>query len=87
MRKWMAGIGVLTLALVLVVGAASAEELIGKIQKVDQDQKMFVLEDGTELWAPAGMSLAQLSQGTKVKAAFEEKDGKKVVITIEVVAE
>jgi Cu/Ag efflux protein CusF len=87
MRQWMAPIAALTLALALGVGMAQADELTGTIQKVDQDAKMFVLEDGTELWVPDGTSLDQLGEGTKVKASYEDKDGKKWVTSIEIVTE
>ena len=87
MRHWTIRVAVLGLALAFAAGAVWAEEVVGKIQKVDETQKMFVLEDGTELWAPEGTSLDQLKEGTKIKAAYEEKDGKKMASSIEVVSE
>jgi Cu/Ag efflux protein CusF len=87
MRQWTLRLVVLALALAMVAGTAWAGEVVGKIQKVDQDQKMFVLEDGTQLWAPEGTSMDQLKEGTRIKAAYEEKDGKNWATSIEVVAE
>jgi Cu/Ag efflux protein CusF len=87
MRQWTLRVVVLALALALTAGAVWAGEVVGKIQKVDQDQKMFVLEDGTQLWAPDGTLLDQLKEGTKIKAAYEEKDGKNWATSIEVVAD
>ncbi|MBI2461299.1 MAG: DUF1344 domain-containing protein [Candidatus Rokubacteria bacterium] len=85
--KWMVRMAVVGLALAVLVGAAWAGEVTGKIQKVDQEQKMFVLEDGTQLFAPEGLSLEKLSEGTKVKASYEERDGKNWATAIEVVSE
>ena len=88
MTRWMLKVVVLALALTVAAGGAVwADEVVGKIQKVDQDQKMFVLEDGTELWAPEGTALDQFKEGTKIKASYEQKDGKKQATSIEVVAE
>jgi hypothetical protein len=87
MRSWTLRVVGLALALTLAVGVAWAGEVVGKIQKFDQDQKMFVLEDGTQLWVPDGTPTEQLKEGTKVKAAYEEKDGKNWATSIEVVAE
>jgi hypothetical protein len=83
----MLQVAVLVVALTVVIGGVWAEEVVGKIQKVDQDQKMFVLEDGTELVAPDGTSFEQFKEGTKIKASYEQKDGKKQATSIEVVAD
>lgn len=85
--KWMVRMAALGLALAVLAGAAWAGEITGKIQKVDQEQKMFVLEDGTQLFAPEGLSLEKLSEGTTVKASYEERDGKNWATAIEVVSD
>jgi Cu/Ag efflux protein CusF len=87
MGRWAAWGAVIILSAVVTVGVAWAEETTGKIQKVDQDMKMLVLEDGTELALPEGTPMDQLTAGAKVKASYEEKDGKKVVTAIEVVTD
>jgi Cu/Ag efflux protein CusF len=73
-------------ALVLAFAAAPAwaEEISGKIQKVDTADRSIVLEDGTQLWLAESVSTADLKEGANVKASYEEKDGKKVVTQIEV---
>jgi hypothetical protein len=87
MVRRMLQIAVVVLALAVAAGAVWAGEVVGKIQKVDKDQRQFVLEDGTQLWAPEGTSLEQFNEGTKIKASYEEKDGKNVTTSIEVVNE
>jgi len=73
-------------ALLLAFAAAPvwAEEISGKIQKVDTGDRSIVLEDGTQLWLGESVSADALQEGKTVKASYEEKDGKKVVTAIEV---
>ena len=61
-----------------------AEEVSGKIQKVDPADRSIVLEDGTQLWLAESVSTEMLKEGATVKASYEEKDGKKVVTKIDV---
>jgi hypothetical protein len=61
-----------------------AEEVSGKIQKVDMSDRSIVLEDGTQLWLAESVSADALKEGATVKASYEEKDGKKVVTQIDV---
>ena len=61
-----------------------AEEVSGKIQKVDTSDRSIVLEDGTQLWLAESVSTDVLKEGATVKASYEEKDGKKVVTEIQV---
>jgi len=61
-----------------------AEEVSGKIQKVDTGDRSIVLEDGTQLWLAESVSADVLKEGATVKASYEEKDGKKVVTEIQV---
>lgn len=77
---------VIAVALLLVLSAAGAwaGEIQGKIQNVNPADRMFVLEDGTQLWVAEGLSVDTLKEGASVKATFEERDGKKVITNFEV---
>jgi len=74
------------LALLLGLGptAAWAEDLTGKIQSVDTTERVFVLDDGTKVWVAEGVPMDKLTEGVSVKASYEERDGKKIVTSIEV---
>ena len=78
---------VVVLTLGLAVGTALAGEAVGKIQKIDMDQKMLVLEDGTQLWLAEGADTGKLKEGTKVKLSYAERDGKKLITGVEVVSD
>jgi Cu/Ag efflux protein CusF len=73
-------------ALLLAFTAAPlwADEVSGKIQKVDTSDRSIVLEDGTQLWLAESVSADDLKEGATVKASYEEKDGKKIVTEIQV---
>jgi Cu/Ag efflux protein CusF len=75
---------IVTLVLAFAVSPLWAEEVSGKIQKVDTSDRSIVLEDGTQLWLAESVSADELQEGATVKASYEEKDGKKVVTQIEV---
>lgn len=77
------GIALALLLAVSVVGA-SAAEIEGKIQTVDTSDRMLVLENGTKLWIAEGLATDKLKEGAKVKASYEERDGKNVVTSFEV---
>ncbi|HET9491412.1 MAG TPA: DUF1344 domain-containing protein [Methylomirabilota bacterium] len=74
----------LALMLVVSVGGAWADDIEGKIQSVDASDRVIVLEDGTRLWVAEGQAMDDLKEGAKVKASYEERDGKKVLTGIEV---
>ena len=75
----------LAVAVVLALSmAAWAGELEGKIQKIDPADRMFVLEDGTQVWVAEGVPMDKLKEGATVKASYEERDGKKIATTFEV---
>ncbi|HEU4371052.1 MAG TPA: DUF1344 domain-containing protein [Methylomirabilota bacterium] len=81
----MRRIAAITMALALGLSmAAWAGDVAGKIQSVDPAERVITLEDGTKLWVAEGLSIDSLKEGAKVKASFEERDGKKVVTSIEV---
>lgn len=85
-------------ALVLAVifafaGVAAAADMEGKIQSIDTASKEIVLEGGTTLVCDDSTNimlegkeakLDDLKEGAKVKASYEEKDGKNVAATLEV---
>ena len=77
---------VLALAVLLVVsaGAASAGDVEGKVQTMDTNERVLTLEDGTKLWIAEGVSIEGLKEGVKVKASFEERDGKNVATSVQV---
>ena len=78
-------IGAVALAGLLATGVASAADLEGKIQVVKTDERVVILEDGKQVWIAEGLSMEELQEGTLVKVAYEERDGKVVAVSIEVV--
>ena len=90
----MKTLGMVVLAGVLAFGGlAVAAEMEGKIQSVDPAAKEMVLDDGTKLtWGEdtkisvkgQEAKLEDLKEGAKVKASYEEKDGKNVLGAIDV---
>ena len=80
-------------AILAVAGVALAADTEGKIQSIDPANKEVVLDDGTKLVCDettqimvegkAG-KLEDLKEGSKVKAGYEEKDGKNVATMLEV---
>jgi hypothetical protein len=81
MTKIAAIVVALALGLSMV---AWAGDVAGKVQSVDTSERVIVLEDGTKLWIAEGVPLGDLKEGAKVKASYEERDGKKVATKIEV---
>jgi len=79
---------VLGIALALLLGlgvtGAWAADVTGKIQSVDPAERAFVLDDGSKIWVAEGVSMDALKEGATVKAAYEERDGKKVATSVEV---
>jgi hypothetical protein len=74
--------------LLFAVGAAaSGQQITGKIKSVAAAERMVTLEDGTQLWVSEGLALETLQEGKSVKAAYEEREGKKVVTGFEVTTE
>jgi hypothetical protein len=77
-------LAIVAMLLVFAVAPLWAEEVSGKIQKVDTSDRSIVLEDGTQLWLADSVSADTLKEGATVKASYEEKDGKKIVTEIQV---
>jgi signal transduction histidine kinase len=76
-----------------VAGLALAAEMEGKIQSIDPANKELVLDSGSKLvWDDSTTisvegkegKLEDLKEGRKVKASYEEKDGKNVAAKLEV---
>jgi hypothetical protein len=77
--------GLTGVMLLVVVSAAWAGDLEGKVQSVDTPARVIVLDDGTRLSAAEGLSLDRLQEGIKVKLSYEEREGTKIVTAFEVV--
>jgi hypothetical protein len=75
----------LGLALAMTLGlslSAMAEETRGTIRSMDTGSHTIVLEDGTRLWVTEGQA-ATVEPGNYVEAAYESKDGKKIVTELQ----
>jgi len=68
------------------VMAQTAKTIEGKVMTVDPTGKSLTLDDGTKLTIPesAKFSRADLKPGAAVKAAYEERDGQKILTNLEV---
>jgi hypothetical protein len=87
-----------TLAVIAVLGAlvvapvmaqqapGGAKTVQGKVMAVDPGGKSITLDDGTKLSIPesAKFSRVDLKPGASVKAAYEEKDGQKILTNLEI---
>ncbi len=82
MRKLLGVVLMMVLALWAVSGWAA--EVEGKIQTVDATDRTIVLSNGTKLSVAEGVALDTLKEGTDVKVAYEERDGKNIATKIEV---
>jgi Cu/Ag efflux protein CusF len=80
------GMVVALLLMVSVVSVVSvwAADVEGKVQRVSPSERMIVLEDGTTLWVAEGLAMDNLKEGAKVKASYEERDGKNIVTNLQV---
>lgn len=76
-----------------LAGIAAADQTEAKIQTVDTAGKVLVLDNGTTLVWDENTTISvegkegkleDLKEGAKVKASYEEKDGKKVAAKIEI---
>jgi len=63
---------------------ATDSALKGTVKEVNTMIGMVVLEDGTELRVTSGEIMAKIHEGDKVEVTFEEKEGQKVVSSVEV---
>jgi Cu/Ag efflux protein CusF len=69
-----------------VTAQTAAKSIEGKVMAVDPSGKSLTLDDGTKLTIPETVkfSKADLKPGASVKAAYEEKDGQKILTSLEV---
>jgi Cu/Ag efflux protein CusF len=76
-----------------LVGVAMAAEMEGTIQAIDTGSKELALDNGSKIvWDDSTTvtvegqqgKLEDLKEGAKVKASYEEKDGKNVADKLEV---
>jgi Cu/Ag efflux protein CusF len=76
-----------------LVGVAMAAEMEGTIQAIDTGSKELALDNGSKIvWDDSTTvtvegqqgKLEDLKEGAKVKASYEEKDGKNVAGKLEV---
>jgi Cu/Ag efflux protein CusF len=78
----------LTLLVALLLAASvawAAGEVQGKVKSWDSAAGTVTLEDGTMLSVPESVKeRADIKEGATVKASYDEKDGKKVVSTMQV---
>jgi hypothetical protein len=85
-KREMRKVVIVAMALLLVFGVAGAwaDQIRGKVQKIEAADRMVVLEDGTQLWLAEGLAVDTLKEGSSIKASYEERDGKKVITSVEV---
>jgi len=77
-------IGIAMALLLVFAFGAWAEQIHGKIKSLDTSERVFALEDGTEILVAEGLSMGTLKKGASVTASYEERDGKKVATSIEI---
>jgi len=75
---------VMALALIFTVAGAWAEEIQGKVRTVNPADRSIILEDGTQVWVAEGVPMDNVKEGTTVKASYEERDGKKIATSVQV---
>jgi Cu/Ag efflux protein CusF len=62
----------------------AADPIRGVIKELNTLTSIVTLEDGTDLRITSRETMAKLHEGDKVEVTFEEKDGQKVVSSVEV---
>lgn len=85
MSRFQAFIASTALA-VLALGPSvhAADPIRGVIREINTLTSIVTLEDGTDLRIASQETMAKLHEGDKVEFTFEEKDGQKVVSSVEV---
>jgi Cu/Ag efflux protein CusF len=64
---------------------AQDKTIEGQVMAVDPAGKSLTLQDGTKLTIPETVKVqTDLKPGAKVKAAYQEKDGQKILTNLEV---
>lgn len=84
MRRWILSVALVASVALSVCPAAEAVEVKGTIKEIDTMMGLVVLDDGTELRVVSGEIMAKIHEGDTIEVVFEEKDGQKVVSSVEV---
>ena len=65
--------------------AGAVKTIEGQVMTIDPAGKSLTLSDGTKLTVPESVKVSgDLKPGAKVKAAYEEKGGQKILTDLEV---
>ena len=70
--------------LALATGAALAEDVEGKIRKIDTERGVLVLSDGSEYVIPDEFNIEGLEPGIEVVIFFDMIDGKKTLAGLDI---
>jgi Cu/Ag efflux protein CusF len=84
MFSFRPSIALAALAVLALGPAAQAADLQGVVKELNSAAGILTLEDGTELRVPNQDLMDKLHEGDKVLVTFEEKDGAKVISSVEV---
>ena len=84
MFRFATSIASAALAAVVVCPAVYAADIQGVVKEINTQSSTVTLEDGTDLRIDSQDLLAKIREGDKVMVSFEEKDGQKVVSSVEV---
>jgi hypothetical protein len=76
------GIAVVIALLVMPLVAVAAE-IEGTVKAIDTASRLLTLENGLVVAVPDGIALDQLREGSGVRVAYEEKDGKNEATSVE----
>jgi predicted phage tail protein len=71
-------------AVALAPSVTVAADMEGRVQSVDTTERSVTLDNGAKLWLSDSIVVDTVKPGAEVKVMYEEKDGKPMVITIEI---
>ncbi|HEV8144628.1 MAG TPA: DUF1344 domain-containing protein [Methylomirabilota bacterium] len=71
-------------AAALAPSVTVAADMEGRVQSVDTTERSVTLDNGAKLWLSDSIVVDTVKPGAEVKVMYEEKDGKPMVITIEI---
>ena len=71
-------VGIALAVVIAVPLVASAAEVMGKVKSVETKDNLFVLEDGTRLWADPNQ-VKELQEGMTVRATYTTTGEKNLV--------
>jgi Cu/Ag efflux protein CusF len=84
MFRFATSIASAALAVVFVCPPVHAADIQGVVKEINTQSSTVTVEDGTDLRIDSQDLLAKIREGDKVMVSFEEKDGQKVVSSVEV---